>query len=75
MGAFRSGLALAFVAVMLAREAKGLLIGESVDPALIEQMWRAIERRPEIMAVNPVKPSTPRPTPSSSRSAPISRMR
>ncbi|NML09276.1 cation transporter [Sphingobium sp. AR-3-1] len=49
------GLVLAFVAVMLAREAKGLLIGESADPALIERVWTAIERRAEIVAVNHVR--------------------
>lgn len=49
------GFVLAFVAVMLAREAKGLLIGESADPALIERLWTAVERRPEIVAVNHVR--------------------
>jgi cation diffusion facilitator family transporter len=49
------GLVLAFVAAMLAREAKGLLIGESADPALIERVWQAVERRSEIVAVNHVR--------------------
>ncbi|WP_031294464.1 cation diffusion facilitator family transporter [Sphingobium ummariense] len=49
------GLILALVAVLLAREAKGLLIGESADPALIERVWQALERRPQITAVNHVR--------------------
>ncbi|MET0137428.1 MAG: cation diffusion facilitator family transporter [Sphingobium sp.] len=49
------GVVLAVVAVMLAREAKGLLIGESADPALIEQLWAAVEARPQIVAVNHVR--------------------
>ncbi len=49
------GLILALVAVLLAREAKGLLIGESADPALVERVWQALERRPQITAVNHVR--------------------
>jgi cation diffusion facilitator family transporter len=49
------GLVLALVAVLLAREAKGLLIGESADPALIEKLWHAIEGRPQITAVNHIR--------------------
>lgn len=46
---------LAAVAIVLAREAKGLLIGESADPALIETIWKIVERREEITAVNHVR--------------------
>lgn len=49
------GLILAAVAILLAREAKGLLIGESADPALIEDIRHIIERRPEITSVNHVR--------------------
>ncbi|MET0239936.1 MAG: cation diffusion facilitator family transporter [Sphingobium sp.] len=49
------GLVLAVVAVMLAREAKGLLIGESANPALVEQLWAVVERRPQIVSVNHVR--------------------
>jgi cation diffusion facilitator family transporter len=49
------GLILALVAGLLAREAKGLLIGESADPALIVGIWSAIERRPGIVAINHVR--------------------
>jgi divalent metal cation (Fe/Co/Zn/Cd) transporter len=43
------------VAVLLAREAKGLLIGESADPALIARLWRAIDGRPQITHVNHIR--------------------
>lgn len=46
---------LAAVAVLLAREAKGLLIGESADPDLVAAIWRLVDRRPEITAVNHVR--------------------
>jgi len=46
---------LAAVAVLLAREAKGLLIGESADPDLVAAIWRLLDRRPEITAVNHVR--------------------
>lgn len=49
------GVILAIVAVMLAREAKGLLIGESADPAMIDRIWTLVEARPEISAVNHVR--------------------
>ena len=49
------GLVLAGVAVLLAREAKGLLIGESADPALVEQIRRILDRRLEIISVNHVR--------------------
>jgi divalent metal cation (Fe/Co/Zn/Cd) transporter len=43
------------VAVVLAREAKGLIIGESADPVLIARLRRIVEARPEITAVNHVR--------------------
>lgn len=46
---------LAAVAIVLAREAKGLLIGESADPALIDCVRRIVGQRPEIVAVNHVR--------------------
>lgn len=46
---------LAAVAVLLAREAKGLLIGESADPDLVVMIWRMIERYPDITMVNHVR--------------------
>jgi cation diffusion facilitator family transporter len=49
------GVILAGVAILLAREAKGLLIGESADPALIEKVWRAVDGKPGITAVNHVR--------------------
>ena len=49
------GLLLAAVAVLLAREAKGLLIGESADPNLVEQIRKLLDRRREITAVNHVR--------------------
>lgn len=49
------GLVLALVAVLLAREAKGLIIGESADPVLIRKLRATLEERPEITAVNHVR--------------------
>ncbi|MDX3908393.1 MAG: cation diffusion facilitator family transporter [Sphingobium sp.] len=49
------GLILAIVAILLAREAKGLLIGESAEPQLIQYVRRVLEHRPEIVAVNHVR--------------------
>ena len=49
------GAVLAAVAIVLAREAKGLLIGESADPALIARLRQTIEARPEITSVNHVR--------------------
>jgi cation diffusion facilitator family transporter len=49
------GLILAGVAILLAREAKGLLIGESADVALILTVWQMLDQRPEITAVNHVR--------------------
>lgn len=49
------GLILAGVAMLLAREAKGLLIGESADPAIISALWAILDQRPQISAVNHVR--------------------
>jgi cation diffusion facilitator family transporter len=49
------GAVLAGVALLLAREAKGLIIGEAADPRLIDSIRQAIERRPEITAVNHIR--------------------
>lgn len=49
------GLILATVAILLAREAKELLIGEAADPALIAAIWRIVESQQKISAVNHVR--------------------
>ena len=49
------GLILATVAVLLAREAKGLLIGERADPAVIAAVHRIVAAHPAITAVNHVR--------------------
>ncbi len=49
------GLVLAAVAVLLAREAKGLIIGEAADPNLIAQLRAVLEGHPQIEAVNHVR--------------------
>ena len=49
------GLILALVALLLAREAKGLLIGESADPVLIAGVWSALDDYPAITSVNHVR--------------------
>lgn len=49
------GLVLGGVAILLAREAKGLLIGESADGTLIRTVWRLLDGRPEITAVNHIR--------------------
>jgi len=48
------GLALAGVALALARESKGLLIGEAADPALEAAVRSAIDRRTEVTGVNEI---------------------
>ena len=48
------GVALAGVAFMLARESKGLLIGERADPALAAAIREAFASRPEVTAVQEV---------------------
>jgi cation diffusion facilitator family transporter len=49
------GLVLAAVAVLLAREAKGLLIGEAADPALTAKLRATIDGHPQITGVNHVR--------------------
>lgn len=49
------GLILSGVAVLLAREAKGLLIGESAEPAIVAVVWDILDRRPQVSAVNHVR--------------------
>ena len=49
------GLVLAAVAVLLARESKGLLIGEAADPALIAGLRGVMEGNPHITSVNHVR--------------------
>jgi cation diffusion facilitator family transporter len=49
------GAILAAVAILLAREAKGLLIGESADAELVHMIWSCLEKRAEITAVNHVR--------------------
>jgi cation diffusion facilitator family transporter len=49
------GCVLATVAVFLAREAKGLLIGEPANPALIRQVHATVDGHPAIASVNHVR--------------------
>lgn len=49
------GLILAAVATLLAREAKGLLIGERANPDLIAQVRATLEAEPRITSVNHVR--------------------
>ena len=49
------GLILGVVAALLAREAKGLLIGEAADPVVVAQVRAIVAARPEITAVNHVR--------------------
>jgi cation diffusion facilitator family transporter len=49
------GLILAAVAMVLARESKGLLIGERADPAVIARVRAIVAARPEITSVNHVR--------------------
>ncbi len=46
---------LTVVAVVLAREAKGLLIGERADPAVIAEVYRLVDHHPAIASVNHVR--------------------
>jgi len=48
------GLALAGVALALARESKDLLIGEAADPELEAAVRSAVDRRPEVTGVNEI---------------------
>lgn len=49
------GLVLAVVAIFLARESKGLLIGERADPAVVARVRDVVSRRREITTVNHVR--------------------
>lgn len=49
------GLILASVAAILAREAKGLLIGESADLAVIDRLYQIIEAKDWVTSVNHVR--------------------
>ena len=49
------GCVLALVAILLARESKGLLIGERADPAVIARIRQTVERSPAITSVNHVR--------------------
>jgi cation diffusion facilitator family transporter len=49
------GVVLAMVAMLLARESKGLIIGESADPALTRRLRETLQGRREITAVNHVR--------------------
>ena len=49
------GLILAVVAMVLARESKGLLIGERADPAVVERVRAVVAARAEITHVNHVR--------------------
>ena len=48
------GLALAVVALALARESKDLLIGEPADPLIEAAVRAAVDRRPEVTGVNEI---------------------
>lgn len=48
------GLVLAATAIMLGRETKGLLIGESANPAVVEDIRRLAAAMPEVRHVNEV---------------------
>lgn len=49
------GVVLGMVAVLLAREAKGLLIGERADPAVVETIRGIVAERPWISHVNHIR--------------------
>ncbi len=49
------GLILGLVAILLARESKGLLIGERADPAVIETIRGIVAAHPGIVSVNHVR--------------------
>jgi cation diffusion facilitator family transporter len=55
MASIAIGLILAAVATLLAREAKGLLIGERANPDLIRQIRSTLEAEPRITGVNHVR--------------------
>ncbi len=49
------GVILALVAMLLAREAKGLLIGESADQLIVEELRALVEQQSWVTAVNHVR--------------------
>ena len=49
------GLLLAVVAMFLAREAKGLLIGERAEPAVVAAVYKLVDGHPAIASVNHVR--------------------
>lgn len=49
------GCVLGAVAILLAREAKGLLIGESADIEIIRTVWHLLNGQPSITAVNHIR--------------------
>lgn len=49
------GVILGIVAALLAREAKGLLIGEGADPAIVARVRAIVDSYPQITAVNHVR--------------------
>ncbi|MXP25455.1 cation diffusion facilitator family transporter [Altererythrobacter indicus] len=49
------GIVLACVAILLSREAKGLLIGESADPEIVEAVWSLLDSAPQITSVNHIR--------------------
>ncbi|WP_260923627.1 cation diffusion facilitator family transporter [Novosphingobium sp. 9] len=49
------GIVLGCVAMLLAREAKGLLIGEAADPELIDRLQAVLDAEPNIDAVNHIR--------------------
>ncbi|MES2056855.1 MAG: cation diffusion facilitator family transporter [Pseudomonadota bacterium] len=49
------GVVLALVAIFLAREAKGLLIGEGADAAVVAKVRAIVDRYPDITTVNHVR--------------------
>jgi len=55
MASIAIGLVLACVAMLLARESKGLLIGEAADPALIRDLRAVMDNDPRITNVNHVR--------------------
>jgi len=55
MASIAIGVLLGAVAILLAREAKGLLIGERADPAVIARVAHAVAAEPGVTAVNHVR--------------------
>ena len=55
MASIAIGILLAMVAILLAREAKGLLIGESAHADLVERIYERLAAHPHITSVNHVR--------------------